>query len=303
MPRIAITCGDPAGVGPEITARWLGGRDLLQPDEITLIGYDHWIRQNRPHSRSPVVSIGDPDFVPRPGEPTREGARIAADALEAAASGAREGRFDGVVTAPVSKKWLQDCGFYYPGQTEFFADRWDGDPTMAFAGESMRVALVTWHVPFRDVPAGVNRKTVERTVGHAMGFLEKLGVDRPRVGVCGLNPHAGEGGLLGTEEYDEIDPILKDLQPRYPGLSLCQPGDTVFWRHRRGEFDLVIALYHDQGLGPLKALEFDRAVNITLGLRYVRTSPDHGTAYDLAGSGRASAESFRRAVEYACLLC
>jgi len=125
------------------------------------------------------------------------------------------------------------------------------------------------------------------------------GIKRPRIGVCGLNPHAGEGGLLGEEERDFINPALEKMRKEFPGLSLCQPADTLFARHRRGEFDAVVALYHDQGLAPLKTVDFDTAVNVTLGLPFVRTSPDHGTAFDLAGRGRASGRSFANAVAVA----
>jgi len=299
MAKIGITCGDPSGVGPEIVARWLQTQTLLRPDEVILIGYDHWIRQNRPTSTGPAISVGDPDFVPVPGKPGLEGTRIAIEALKAAASGVESGAFDAVVTCPVSKKWMQDAKWYYPGQTEFFAERWGGEPTMAFVGEAMRVSLVTWHLPLEAVPGAVNAKALERTVRNSCCWLNHIGVDEPRIGVCGLNPHAGEGGLLGSEEYDRINPALKDLQPRYPGLSLCEPADTLFWRHLRGEFDLVIALYHDQGLAPLKTMDFERAVNLTLGLRHIRTSPDHGTGHAIAGKGVASPESFSRAVEQA----
>ena len=302
MPRIAITCGDPAGVGPEVAARWLAEQNGLGPDEVVLIGYDHWIRQHRPSSSSPVVSVGDPDFVPRPGKPSREGARIALEALEAAAAGAREGRFPAVVTGPVSKKWLQQVGFTHPGQTEFFEDAWGGKATMAFAGRRMRVVLATWHCPLGEVPLRLDRRVLERAIRNGVAWMRAVGMDAPRIAVCGLNPHAGEGGLLGTEEYDWIDPFLNDLRPEFPGLSACLPGDTVFWRHLQGEFDLVLALYHDQGLAPLKALEFEEAVNLTLGCPYVRTSPDHGTAYSLAGTGKARVESFANAVEWALRL-
>ena len=300
--RLAITCGDPAGIGPEVAAGWLRKKQFDDPTELVLIGYDHWIRQNLPHSRCEFVSIGDPEFVPIPGQPTPAGAQIAWDALEAAAAGADEGRWKGVVTGPVSKAWMQRVGFRYPGQTEFFADRWGGEPTMAFAGDRMRLALVTWHVPLREVPEALGMEALERTIGHANQLLIKMGIRTPKIGVCGLNPHAGEGGTLGTEEYNILDPALDTLRPAYPGLSPCLPADTVFWRHLQGDFDLVVALYHDQGLGPLKTLEFDRAVNLTLGLRHIRTSPDHGTAFNLAGKGEASDTSFARAIDYARLL-
>lgn len=302
MRRIAVTCGDPAGIGPEVAARWLREQSRLDPDEIVLIGYDHWIRQNRPSSSSPAISVGDPEFVPVAGKPTREGAQVAAAALEAAARGAVAGDFDAVVTGPVSKKWMQNTGWPYRGQTEFFADHWEGEPTMAFFGLKLKVALVTWHLPLEEVPAAVTPERLQRTVRHATGWLRALGIEQPRLGVCGLNPHAGEAGLLGVEEHDRLDPALRDLQPEFPGLSLCQPADSLFWRALQNEFDLVIALYHDQGLAPLKTVEFEEAAQVTLGLAHIRTSPDHGTAFGIAGLNQASARSFDQAIQMARLL-
>ena len=149
------------------------------------------------------------------------------------------------------------------------------------------------------VPEHLTASAFERAVRAAARLGRESGAPVPRIGVCGLNPHAGEGGLLGSEEKDIIDPLLARLRPAYPGLSTAQPGDTVFARHLRGEFDVVVALYHDQGLGPLKAVEFDAAVNVTLGLPHLRTSPDHGTAFGLAGTGRADPTSFANAVAVA----
>lgn len=172
---------------------------------------------------------------------------------------------------------------------------------MAFCGGRLRVALLTWHIPLREVPERLTAQNFARAVRAAAGLAraEGAGPAPARIGVCGLNPHAGEGGLLGTEERDVIDPILDRLRGEFPGLSRAQPGDTVFARQLKGEFDVILALYHDQGLAPLKAVEFDLAVNATLGLPHVRTSPDHGTAFSLAGRGAASPRSFANAVAIA----
>jgi 4-hydroxythreonine-4-phosphate dehydrogenase len=167
---------------------------------------------------------------------------------------------------------------------------------MCFSGGRLRVALATWHVPLREVTAHLGPHLLRRTVAAADQLARAEGVAAPRIGVCGLNPHAGEGGLLGSEERDLLDPLLEKLRAEFPGVSACQPADTLFARALRGEFDVVVALYHDQGLGPLKAVDFDEAVNITLGLPHVRTSPDHGTAYGIAGQGKASPRSFANAV-------
>lgn len=300
MPRLGITCGDPAGVGPEIIAAWLRG--LKSPSgKFFIIGPAQWLATlpKRPNVR--LVPVGPPDFQISPGRPSPHGARLALHAMEAAAQGARDGRWDAVVTGPVSKAELARVGFKHPGQTEFFAARWGGEPVMAFVGERLRVALATWHIPLARVPRELTPARLARAVGAAVRISGRP-AKSARIAVCGLNPHAGEGGLLGREERDWIDPQLAKLRKRFPKLSPCLPGDTVFWRALRGEFDAIVALYHDQALAPLKAVEFDSAVNVTLGLPFVRTSPDHGTAFDLAGKGRARPDSFIAAVRVALRL-
>lgn len=241
--------------------------------------------------------VGDQGFALNPGEPSEAGAEIARLALEEAAMGCREGRYRAVVTGPVSKSWMHRVGWDFPGQTEFFAARWHGEPTMAFAGGKLRVVLASWHIPLELVPGAIHRESLTRAITNADLLCRRLGSDSPRIAVCGLNPHAGEDGLIGFEEKGHLNPILEDLRTQFPGLSACLPGDTVFWRQLQGEFDVVIALYHDQGLAPLKTIDFDTSVNCTLGLPFIRTSPDHGTAYGLAGTGRASATSFTNAVK------
>jgi 4-hydroxythreonine-4-phosphate dehydrogenase len=249
-----------------------------------------------------AIAVGngaDANFQAKPGEPSVAGARLALAAMERAAAGTLSGEFSGVVTGPVSKSWLQKTGYTFPGQTEFFAARWGGEPTMAFCGGKLRVVLLTWHIPLREVAGQLTESNIARAVRAADELARAEGMVAPRIGVCGLNPHAGEGGLLGSEERDVIDPILAKLREGFPGLSRCEAGDTLFGRALRGEFDVVIALYHDQGLAPLKTVDFDEAVNVTLGLSRVRTSPDHGTAFGIAGKGLASAASFTNAVTVA----
>lgn len=296
MSKLAFTCGDPAGVGPEIIAAWLKAH-AAESVEIAVIGPATWLKTLPGHSERIAVGPADYEAVLR--EPDEAGAGIALAAMEAAAAGCREGRFSGVVTGPVSKARLADVGYAFPGQTEFFGARWGGEPVMAFCGGRLRVVLLTWHIPLRDVPAQLTQGNFERSVRAADALARAEGIAQPRIAVCGLNPHAGEGGLLGDEELSTIDPILDALRGEFPGLSRALPGDTVFGRQLRGEFDVVIALYHDQGLAPLKVIDFDEAVNVTLGLPFVRTSPDHGTAFGIAGKGVASATSFANAVTVA----
>jgi 4-hydroxythreonine-4-phosphate dehydrogenase len=294
--KLAITCGDPAGVGPEIIATWLAARAAEAKDTV-VIGPARWLASLVTPAEK--TAVGLEDFTAVPGQPSGDGALVAWAAMERAAQGVKSGEFSAVVTGPVSKEWLARIGYPFPGQTEFFAARWGGDPVMCFCGGRLRVALATWHVPLDQVSRLLGPHLIRRTIVAADELARADGVGQPRIGVCGLNPHAGEGGLMGYEEKDLINPVLDHLRPEFPGLSHCEPGDTLFARALRGEFDVVVALYHDQGLAPLKAVDFDEAVNVTLGLPWVRTSPDHGTAFGIAGQGKASAKSFTNAVDVA----
>lgn len=295
---LAVTCGDPSGVGPEVIGAALREDPALARNAV-LIGPRAWAEPLAGSLKARFQSVGPEDFSADPGQPTEEGAAVALAAMEAAAQGCREGRCRAVVTGPVSKAWLQRAGFRHPGQTEFFAAAWGGEPTMAFAGRKLRVVLATWHIPLREVPDALDADALERAVRRAFDLAKAFGSDHPRIGVCGLNPHAGEGGLLGQEEREVLDPALDRLREEIPGLSPCLPGDTVFHRQAQGEFDVLVAAYHDQALAAVKTLEFDAAVNLTLGLPHVRTSPDHGTAFDIAGQGRADPGSMAAALSLA----
>ncbi len=294
--KLAFTCGDPAGVGPEIIAGWLAAH-AAEARDVAILGPAGWLATLATPAQK--VAVGLEDFSAVPGQPTADGALVAWAALERAAAGCRTGEFAAVVTGPVSKAGLARLGFEFPGQTEFFAARWGGAPVMAFCGGRLRVVLATWHVPLHQVSRLLGPHLLQRTVAAADRLARADGVARPRIGVCGLNPHAGEQGLLGEEERDLLDPALDRLRTNFPGLSRCESADTLFARALQGEFDVIVALYHDQGLAPLKAVDFDEAVNVTLGLPFVRTSPDHGTAFGLAGQGRARGTSFANAVKVA----
>jgi 4-hydroxythreonine-4-phosphate dehydrogenase len=294
--RIAIACGDPAGVGPEVIAAWLSAQPGFAGG-VAVIGPAKWLATL---PEGPVkIAVGTEDYDAVPGQPDGEGSLTAWAALERAVSLCTSGEYSGVVTGPVSKERMAAIGWKFPGQTEFFAARWGGEPTMAFCGGKLRVALVTWHIPLKDVASHLTRASIERAVLAADELARSEGIASPRIGVCGLNPHAGEGGIIGTEERDLIDPILDGLRTRLPHLSRCQPADTLFGRQLKGEFDVSVALYHDQGLAPLKAVDFEESVNVTLGLPHVRTSPDHGTAFGIAGKGKADPRSFANAVDVA----
>lgn len=304
---VAICLGDPAGIGPETIRAALEAHPEWW-HRLVVIGSPGFLRQLPPGVTT--IQCGCADPIIGDGQPTAAGQALALAAMETAAASCLEGRAAAVVTGPINKALMAREGFAYPGQTEFFADRWGGEPTMAFCGERMNVVLASWHVPLAAVVSSLSPDRLRRAVMHAdwlartTGRASGLTADTPpspvsRIAVCGLNPHAGEDGLLGNEEIKWINPCLDQLRRRYPGVSAAIPADTAFVRHLRGEFDVVVALYHDQGLAPLKTVEFDTAVNLTLGLPWLRTSPDHGTAYSLAGKGRADYRSMERAIRLA----
>jgi 4-hydroxythreonine-4-phosphate dehydrogenase len=290
---LAVTCGDPAGVGPELLASWLKAHPELAATVVP-IGQADWIAR-----LGQGIAVGPKDFVTRAGQPDDTGQLIAIEAMEMAARGATSGRFAAVVTGPVNKKGLAGVGYSLPGQTEFFASRWSGEPVMAFAGGKMTVGLVTWHIPLSEVPSAITASDIRRTVLALVSLRTKLGDRKPRIAVCGLNPHAGEGGLLGKEDNAVIRPAVEALRAEGHDVRGPLPGDTVFHRHLQGEFDAVAAIYHDQGLAPLKSIDFSTSANLSLGLKYLRTSPDHGTAYDIAGLGKADRGSFDAAMSLA----
>jgi 4-hydroxythreonine-4-phosphate dehydrogenase len=260
-PKLAITCGDPAGIGPEVIATWLAANSG-PAGECAVIGPARWLASLNTEAQK--IAVGLEDYAAIAGQPSGEAALVAWAAMERAADGCKRGEFCAVVTGPVSKEQLANIGYPFPGQTEFFAARWGGDPVMTFCGGKLRVALATWHVPLHEVARLLGPHLLRRTVAAAHELCRADGIAEPRIGVCGLNPHAGEGGILGHEERDLLNPVLMLLRREFPRLSLCEPGDTLFARQLRGEFDVVVALYHDQGLAPLKVVDFDDAVNVTL---------------------------------------
>lgn len=298
MKRFLVIPGDPAGVGPELLESVV--RDGEVPaDDFALGGPAWWLRRWEGREWELFFPNDDPVMEKKvvPGAAGPVSAKQAIGVLESAARACREGRYAGLVTGPICKETVVREGFPFAGQTEFLADTWGGEPSMAFWGEELRVVLATWHIPLAQVPAALNPGVLERAVERAFVLGRKSGRKEPRVAVCGLNPHAGEKGILGTEEEEWINPCLQEWAQRFPGLvPTAQPSDTVFWNARQGLFDVVVALYHDQGLGPLKTCEFHTSCQVTLGLPYPRTSPDHGTAFALAGKGQAHGGSFRQAL-------
>lgn len=306
--RIAFTCGEPAGIGAEVALRALR-QGLPEAVEPVLVGPSAVWRAAAELSGDPSVLEGrelwEPAGSSNPdwgwGCPTLSSGRVAAEAVEAAARACLEGRIDGLVTAPLTKEGLSAAGRPFPGHTELLEALCGGPKaTMMLAGPRLRVLLVTTHAALASVPRLVTRQAVRRTLEAAhRGLRDDLGIPAPRIAVTGLNPHGGEGGLLGREEIEEIAPAVADA--RAAGIAAEGPfaADGLFHRAYAGEFDAVVAMYHDQGLVALKLVHFHDGVNVTLGLPLVRTSPDHGTAFDLAGRGVARADSFREAVRWA----
>lgn len=322
LPRLALTAGEPAGIGPELLVR-LAATDVaadlvavadagLLADAAKRAGIALELEPYEPGETSTRRPPGHlrVAHVPlraasTPGRLDPANARYVLDTLARAADGATSGEFDAVVTAPVHKGVVNDAGVPFTGHTEFFAERAGCDVVMMLAaagvhGRDLRVALATTHLPLAAVPAAIRRADLARDLRilHA-GLAGCFGIEAPRIAVLGLNPHAGEGGHLGREEIDEIAPAIADLRADGIDAQGPVPADTAFVPTQLARYDAVFAMYHDQGLPVLKHAGFGHAVNVTLGLPWIRTSVDHGTALDLAGSGRADAGSLVAATRLA----
>ncbi|HYK82871.1 MAG TPA: 4-hydroxythreonine-4-phosphate dehydrogenase PdxA [Gemmatimonadales bacterium] len=285
-PRLAVTLGDPRGIGPEVVARALAPG--LEAD-VTLIGADDQIA---------AIAAGEKIGVGRwgTGGGEREAGRLAGIAVERAAALAQDGAVDAIVTGPVHKHALHLAGFRYPGLTEFLAHlAGDVEVAMMLAAGHLRVVLVTTHIALREVPTQLTTERIVRCGRITERALAAWwGLARARLAVCALNPHAGESGLFGDEDDRVVRPAARQL-----GAAGPLPADTVFVRALRGEFDAVLAPYHDVGMTAVKVAGFGHGVNVTLGLPFPRVAPDHGTALDIAGQGRADPSSMRAAVELA----
>ena len=315
-PRLALTAGEPAGVGPELLVRLasvpfeaelvaITDRHLLQRAadrcgvalELLDLDAPAPAQMSALQMRVQHVPLGE---LERPGQPSPANARHVLDTLAAAADGCMQGRFDALVTAPLQKATINDAGIPFSGHTEFFAQRAGVDVVMMLASPELRVALATTHLPLAAVPAAITGQLLDRALRIVHAELQrKFGLARPRIAVLGLNPHAGEGGHLGREELDVIIPAMTRLREEGMALLGPLPADTAFVGTMRGRYDAVLAMYHDQALPVLKSEAFDRTVNLTLGLPFIRTSVDHGTALDLAGTGHADPSSLIAATRLA----
>jgi 4-hydroxythreonine-4-phosphate dehydrogenase len=324
---LAVTMGDPAGIGLEITLAAWADREVrglrpfvLYADPGTVAARAELIGWNVPiavvakpkqgiqcfHAALPVIAV--PTRVEaKPGRPDPANAAAVIHAIELAVEAVVSGGASAIVTNPISKSVLHQAGFRHPGHTEFLGaladhhfpvERWR--PVMMLAAAELRVVPLTVHVPLSQVPRLVTRKLIAETARITWRALrDDFGCTAPRIAVAGLNPHAGEDGNMGTEDRDVIAPAVAELRAEGLQITGPHPADTLFHAAARRGYDAVIAMYHDQALIPLKTLAFDRGVNVTLGLPFVRTSPDHGTAFDIAGQGRASAESLIQAMAMA----
>ncbi len=320
--RIGVTLGDANGVGPEIALKAAHDRRRPKDTCLVLIGSRGLIERQARRLRLPapkpwspangrcprgttVLWDPAPSLAPpwKPGEITIPASRAAEAWIRAAVSACRKGWLDAMVTAPISKEGFHRAGFRVPGHTEFLAELTGAKRfAMMLFGGPLKVVLVTRHVPLGKVTSVLTKSAVIEAIRLTGQALPWLGCARRRIAVCGLNPHAGDGGALGREEMDIIGPAIRVTQKEGFDTVGPVPADVVFHQAIKGSYDAVVAMYHDQGLGPLKMLAFECGVNVTLGLPIVRTSPDHGTAFDIAGRGVASPSSMVEAVRWAAKL-
>ncbi len=321
-PLLAITLGDPAGIGPEVTLKALGEGDVYDWCRPIVVGDTRILRRAAQAAGPPdlklrpVADISDARFEPGTvdildlgnadpeqcpwGQITPEAGRAAVEFVIRGADLALEGTVDAIVTAPLNKEAMQRAGFHWAGHTELLAEHTgSGKVTMMLTNRELRVLHVSTHVSLREAIERVTRPRLLDVMHLADQGLRSLDIERPRIAIAGLNPHAGESGLFGREEIEIIIPAIE--QARTEGLQVFGPvpPDTVFWRARNGEFDGVVAMYHDQGHIPMKLMGFDLGVNVSIGLPIIRTSVDHGTAFDIAGRGIARHESMVEAMRVA----
>lgn len=307
---LALTCGDPAGIGPELAARLVADPEGLPPflwigDPAHLPSGTRWQAVSSPAAAA-LVPAGTLAVMPLPfpapavpGRPEPDNAAAIIGAIDRAVALAQTGAVAGIVTAPVNKAALKaGAGFAFPGHTEYLAHLAGDVPVaMMLACDGLRVVPATIHIPLAEVPARLTRENLARTIRLTEAALRRdFALPHPRLAIAGLNPHAGESGTMGTEEITLITPLIAEL--RAEGFALAGPlsADTMFHPAARARYDAAICMYHDQALIPLKTIDFSGGVNVTLGLPFIRTSPDHGTAYDIAGLGIADPASLRAAI-------
>ena len=318
LPPLAVSLGDPAGIGPEVLAKCWDNRAAFGLPPFVAVGDARSLELVWDGPIEPIDDLRDADAafdvglpilhipcneIHHAGRPSTVGAHCSLDSLELAVGLARSGSAAAVVTGPVSKQQLYAIGFAHPGQTEFVAERCGispGNVAMMLAGPTLRTVPVTTHIPLAAVPAALSANLIEaRGRATLRGLQRNFGIAEPRLAVAALNPHAGEGGALGREEIELIQPAIDALRAEGWQVAGPMPADTMFHAEARARYDAALCMYHDQALIPLKALHFDEGVNMTLGLPIVRTAPDHGTAFDIAGQDRADPRAMAAAIRLA----
>jgi 4-phospho-D-threonate 3-dehydrogenase / 4-phospho-D-erythronate 3-dehydrogenase len=325
LPQLGITTGDPAGVGPEISLRAAQEESLQAVCRLVLFGSWEILRSRSEKLGLPFAfdKISMKTLMEAESLPARSiidvpagdicvgtGSKASGDAaarnIIECASACSNGHLHAMVTAPLSKKYFQEAGYLFPGHTEFLAHL-SGAPeiAMAFLTERLKVVLATIHISLRDVVQTLTSAMIYEKLRIILTEFPRLGLHCGRVAVAGLNPHAGESGIMGVEEERIIAPAIRQARSAFPESTIDGPlpADTLFWRAYNGEFDVVLAIYHDQGLAPIKVVGFGESVNVTLGLPFIRTSVDHGTAFEIAGKGIARHDSMNSAIKWALRLC
>jgi 4-hydroxythreonine-4-phosphate dehydrogenase len=321
---LAVTMGEPAGIGPDLILQLYAERDARALPAFLVYGHAEFLRQRAqrlglainiaeatPETAAavfanalPVLSL-EGDVPDTPGQSATSTSKVVIQAIASAVADTRSGRTSAVVTAPINKAVLYEAGFSHPGHTEYLAELCAGNgvtplPVMMLAHEDLRAVPLTIHVPLKDVPELITHNLIVETLRvMSRDLSSRFGIAQPTIAVAGLNPHAGENGTIGREELETIIPALETARAEGINAIGPLPGDTLFFPPHWRQYDAVLAMYHDQALIPIKTVAFDAGVNVTLGLPIVRTSPDHGTAYALAGTGKASPSSFAAAIAMA----
>jgi 4-hydroxythreonine-4-phosphate dehydrogenase len=320
-PRIGITIGDLNGIGAEVIIKALADNRLLSLFTPVVYGSTKVLSYYRKQMNLEefnysqvkvkgqyfakainVVNCWEEMIELNPGQPSKQTAKAALTSLKRAVEDLKEGHLDGLVTGPIDKNTIHGEDFPFQGHTEYLTQEFNaGESLMLMVGENLRVGLVTEHVPVKDIPTFITKERVELKIRlMELSLKQDFLINKPKIAVLGLNPHAGDEGLLGREELDVIKPVITDLKTKGKLIFGPFPADGFFASSQHGKYDGIVAMYHDQGLVAFKTLSFESGINYTAGLPYVRTSPDHGTAYNLAGKNQASESSMRQAMYVAC---
>lgn len=315
-PIIGISIGDVNGIGPELIMNVFSDNRMSKICTPVIYGngkvfsfYKKLLNANNfyynqcksiqdiQHSKVNVITVQHPSFEVTMGQPTEESGSFAFESLKSAVTDLKQGNINALVTCPINKKFIQNEDFDFPGHTEYLAREIEGDSLMFMVSDDLRVALVTAHTSIASIAKRLSKDAIIKKVNLLIKSLKRdFGISKPKIAVLGLNPHAGEAGLLGSEEIDIIQPAIKHFEDQNAIVLGPFPADGFFGNYNFKSYDAVLAMYHDQGLIPFKTIAFNKGVNFTAGLEAVRTSPDHGTAYDMVGKGKVNSDSFRESI-------